>query len=159
MPYDIGIKSRVRVELDDLRADICPSRSIVHQTCILKYDPEKTSSPTSNTIANIANTYYIIMQPTPQGFNSTLGDINFQNLTPRQREAWTRAKDLGKAEYEFMGRKYKTSETEPESPKMMAEIEFKDEQKFANGLIIKMFEYDSKEVREVTFLWEKSVCF
>ena len=70
-------------------------------------------------------------------------------MTPRQREAWIKAKEAGLKEYEFLGRKYKTSETEPESHKMMAEIELKSEQKLANGLIMKMFEYDSDEVKNL----------
>lgn len=141
-PFDIGIESRVKVELDDFKADICPSRSVVHQTCILKYTDTNSNTNT--------NTYYIIIQPAPLGFNLTIGDINFQNLTPKQREAWSKAKEAGLKEYEFLGRKYKTSETEPESHKMMAEIELKSEQKLANGLIMKMFEYDSDEVNKQT---------
>jgi hypothetical protein len=82
------------------------------------------------------------MQPSPDDFNLTLGDINVEEHKPKQREAWKNANNKGLKEFEFMGRKYRTSEMSTGNRKFIGEMELKSEQKFPNGLIMKMFEYD-----------------
>jgi len=134
---DIGIENKLKSYLDDIEANFCPTRSLMHRTCIQKYGQK----------------HYIIMQPSSSNFSTTIADINAYNLTASQRKAYERAKLQGQNNFEYAGRIYRVDDIDNQYiEKVMPDIEFKSDQKLDNGLIIKLIEYESKTVNFVSFL-------
>ena len=107
----------------------------MYQTCVMKYLK--------------SDTYFIIMHPATDHFESIISDLDFYTLTPEQQKLKQEADLNSKSVIKVGSYEYPVNISEGE---FVHHIESLNRQKLPNGLIIKLVKYKNDVVHYVVKL-------